>query len=91
MLKKRDPNIPVLAFEIAGRKYEILVAGPDELITCAHNKNHRWTPNSIITRETAAFGMREHEQDLHSLEFWGWLGRLLRDRTTVKLLSKTDR
>ena len=91
MPKERDPNVPVLAFEIDGRKYEILVAGPDERITCAHNKRYRWSPNSIIIRETDAAGLREHEHDLHSATVWGWLGRLLQDRTTVKLLSKTDR
>ncbi len=73
----RNPNVPVLTFEIGATKYEVLVAGPKDFITCAHNPKHNWSPNSLIVREYHVNGLREVEHDLHDPSTWGWIGRLM--------------
>jgi hypothetical protein len=60
----RDPNVPVLVFEIGDTKYEILIAGPKDYITRASNPKHSWTPNSMIVREWN-HGLHEVDRQLN--------------------------
>lgn len=98
---KRDPNIPVLAFTLAGTHadgttystlYEILVAGKGEYITCAYNPKHQWSECCLIVRQFQ-HGVRETEYDLYDAGTWGWIGRLIANPLpgcTVTMHTPTD-
>jgi hypothetical protein len=76
-MSKRDPDMPVLTFKINDTRYEILVAGYDDSIT-------------VRTTEPGGF-CHEVEHDHGDLRLWGWIGRLMADRTiTVIQTSPND-